>query len=157
MAKKRQSVFVPNQVQMKEQPIDLSADKSKDYNSDEDNSDFSPSPKKAKNKERFNLLNYNAQRRDKLNDFDFLMDNDDEGENLDEQAEIMEANKLHERSCNKDLVISLYWEEKIVLIIKVLQLYGILFFFYYEKWPGNIRMYATSAITSFNLSFYILS
>jgi hypothetical protein len=73
------------------------------------------------------------------------------------QKEIMEANKLHERCCNKDLVISLYWEEKVVTIIKILQLYGLIFFFYYEMWPGNTRMYLTSMFTGYNFAFYILT
>jgi len=38
-------------------------------------------------------------------------------------------------NCMGNLEISLYWEEKFVIFIRVMQLYAFLFFIYYEYFP----------------------
>jgi len=40
-------------------------------------------------------------------------------------------------------------------LIRVAQLYTVLFFLYYEQWPSNTRKYLTVVFSSFNLSLYI--
>lgn len=49
--------------------LDLS-DPDNAHSDDEDQS-LSPSPSKVKNKDRYNLLNYNSERKNKLNAFDY--------------------------------------------------------------------------------------
>ena len=66
----------------------------------------------------------------------------------------MMANKL-KLNCFNNLEISLFWEEKFVMLIRVAQLYSCLFFFYYEQWPSNARNYLTIMFASFSGSLYI--
>ena len=49
----------------------------------------------------------------------------------DPVKELLDAMKF-EVNCMGNLEISLYWEEKIVLFYRILQLYGFLFLVYYE-------------------------
>ena len=81
--------------------------------------------------DRLDLLQYNKHRKDQLYDFDYTMDQtkDEEEENFDEQ--VMMANKL-KLNCFNNLEISLFWEEKFVMLIRVAQLYSCIFFFYFE-------------------------
>ena len=66
----------------------------------------------------------------------------------------MMANKL-KLNCFGNLEISLFWEEKILLMIRIAQLYTVIFFFYYEQWPSNTRFYLTAMFSSFTGSLYI--
>ena len=90
-----------------------------------------------------------------MKEFD-LEEDEVEEEDESEDAAIRNANKLTENACNRDLVISLFWEEKIVLIVRVLQLYSLLFFLYYEYWPSVTRTYFTPFFASVNFSFHLL-
>lgn len=65
------------------------------------------------------------------------------------------ANKLNV-NCFGNLEISLFWEEKLAIMIRVAQLYTVLFLFYYEQWPSNTRTDFTIMFTSFTASLYIL-
>jgi len=65
------------------------------------------------------------------------------------------ANKLNV-NCFGNLEISLFWEEKLAIMIRVAQLYTVLFLFYYEQWPSNTRTDFTIMFTSFTGSLYIL-
>ena len=40
-------------------------------------------------------------------------------------------------------MISLFWEEKIVLLIRILQIYSLFFVFYYEYFPSYSRKFFT--------------
>jgi len=42
---------------------------------------------------------------------------------------------ITESKYGKNLVVSLFWEEKILLILRFLQLYGYLMLVCYEVWP----------------------
>ena len=64
------------------------------------------------------------------------------------------ANKL-KLNCFGNLEISLFWEEKIIILIRIAQLYTALLFFYYEEWPSNTRKFLTIMFTSFTGSLYI--
>ena len=68
----------------------------------------------------------------------------------------MMANKL-DLNCFGNLEISLFWEEKLIIIVRTLQLYSVLFFFYFESWPSNTRKFLTVMFTSFNGSLYIMT
>ena len=68
----------------------------------------------------------------------------------------MMANKLN-LNCFGNLEISLFWEEKLVIIVRTLQLYSVLFIFYFEQWPSNTRKYLTVMFTAFNGSLYIMN
>ena len=50
---------------------------------------------------------------------------------------------MQENKCTKNLVISLFWEEKFVLLIRVVRLYAVFFIFYYEYWPSYSRKFFT--------------
>ena len=67
----------------------------------------------------------------------------------------MMANKL-ELNCFGNLEISLFWEEKLIIIVRALQLYSVLFFFYFESWPSKTRLEMTKMFMAFNGSLYIL-
>ena len=67
----------------------------------------------------------------------------------------MMANKLN-LNCFGNLEISLFWEEKLCIIVRTLQLYSVLFFFYFESWPSNTRKYLTKMFMAFTGSLYIL-
>ena len=62
-----------------------------------------------------------------------------------------------EVNCMGNLEISLYWEEKIVLFFRILQLYGFLFLVYYEQWPTRTRLDITPLFTSSTMSWHILN
>ena len=64
------------------------------------------------------------------------------------------ANRL-ELNCFGNLEISLFWEEKLGIMVRCAQLYALLFFFYFEQWPSNTRKYLTILFSTFNLSLYI--
>ena len=66
------------------------------------------------------------------------------------------ANKLS-LNCFGNLEISLFWEEKLAILIRTAQLYSVLFFFYYEQWPSNTRKYLTVMFSAFNGSLYIMN
>ena len=66
----------------------------------------------------------------------------------------MMANKLNV-NCLGNLEISLFWEEKMFLFIRISQLYALLFIFYYEQWPSKTRSKATRQILGVNATGYI--
>lgn len=68
----------------------------------------------------------------------------------------MMANKLS-LNCFGNLEISLFWEEKLAILVRTAQLYSVLFFFYYEQWPSNTRKYLTVMFSAFNGSLYIMN
>lgn len=75
------------------------------------------------------------------------------GETLDQttfdfDTEVEEAMKLKESCWTGNLQISLYWEEKIVLILRSLQLYAFFFIVFYEHWPSVTRDYFTPVFTA---------
>jgi len=69
--------------------------------------------------------------------------------------ELLDAMKF-DMGCMGNLEISLYWEEKIVIFFKILQLYGFLFLVYYESWPSRAREDFTLLFTSSTMSWHIL-
>ena len=46
-------------------------------------------------------------------------------------------------------------EEKLAVLVRIAQLYSVLFFFYYEQWPSNTRKYLTIMFSGFQGSLYI--
>lgn len=121
---------------------------------EDDESDLSPSPSKVKNKDRYNLLNYNSERKEKLFEFDYSQEKTKDPE-FDLDDEIAMATKIKTNKCNGDLEISLFWEEKLVIMIRFFQLYGIIFYFYYELWPASMRLWFTGMFSGFNFNFII--
>jgi hypothetical protein len=74
----------------------------------------------------------------------------------DPVQELLNAMKF-DVGCMGNLEISLYWEEKIVLFFRILQLYGFLFLVYYENWPTRTRLDITPLFTSSTMSWHILN
>ena len=62
---------------------------------------------------------------------------------MDLEEEVSKATTLAESSCTHNLEISLFWEEKILLLIRVMQLYACFFLFYYEYYPSYARKFFT--------------
>jgi hypothetical protein len=141
--------------QVGKETLDLSDPDNVANNSDDEDRSLSPSPSKVKNKSRYNLLNYNSERKGKLNEFDYSMDITKDEDDFDLNEAVTLATQIKTNRCNGDLVISLFWEEKFVIIVRYLQLYGLIFFFYYENWPANTRLWLTNMFCGFNFSFYI--
>ena len=42
-------------------------------------------------------------------------------------------------------------------MFRYIQLYGIIFYFYYETWPSSLRLWFTGMFSAFNFNFYILN
>ena len=124
-----------------------------DSDNDEDRSDVTDTEQK-KRSERYSLKTYNKDRKQKLFDFEYSRADDEEEppESLD--SKVMLANKL-QLNCFGNLEVSLFWEEKFVVLIRIAQLYTLLFFFYYEQWPSNTRKYLTIMFTGFTGSSFI--
>jgi hypothetical protein len=74
---------------------------------------------------------------------------------LNEQQAIIQANALKLTPCTGNLEISLFWEEKILILIRVFQLYATFFVYYYESWPSKTREFGTPYFMAILLSFYI--
>ena len=75
-----------------------------------------------------------------LNEWEVPIPDEDDG-GLNEKDEIEMANAMKEDKCTGNLEISLFWEEKIIILIRVLQLYSVFFLYYYEYWPSKTRLY----------------
>ena len=69
---------------------------------------------------------------------------------------VQQAMKL-KTNCFGNLEISLFWEEKLAILLRTAQLYTVLLFFYYEQWPSNTRKYMTVYFAGVNGSSYIRS
>lgn len=121
---------------------------------EDDNSVKSGGAQSSNNGSRYNLIAYNKDRKIRLNEFDYTMDQGDEEEDNDFEKQVMMANKLN-LNCFGNLEISLFWEEKFAIMIRIAQLYGVLFFFYFEQWPSNTRKYYTVGFMAINGSGYI--
>ena len=67
---------------------------------------------------KYNLQAYNRDRKRRLNEFDFRTVPVEEEEESDFDKQVMQANKL-KVNCLGNLEISLFWEEKIVMLIKI--------------------------------------
>jgi hypothetical protein len=119
---------------------------------DDDKSDISQTEQLRS--QRFSLNVYNRDRKDRLYEFKYSKADPEEPapESLD--SKVMLANKLS-TNCFGNLEISLFWEEKFVVLIRIAQLYTLLFFFYYEQWPSNTRKFLTIMFTGFTGSSYI--
>jgi hypothetical protein len=76
--------------------------------------------------------------------------------NKSEADKITDAMKMKTHCYTGNLNISLFWEEILQIMIRVMQLYSFFFMVYYEFWPSSVRMYLTPLFTSFMLSFHIL-
>ena len=154
--KARKSIFVPKKADLRnKRDIDFSG-VDLHGNSDDEDEDSQASGKHSSNQgSRYNLLAYNKDRKRKLNEFDFTMDRGDDEEDDDFDKQVMMANKLN-LNCFGNLEISLFWEEKLAILVRTAQLYSVLFFFYYEQWPSNTRKYLTVMFSAFNGSLYIM-
>jgi hypothetical protein len=85
-----------------------------------------------------NLKDYNEKRRGYLHEWHVPIE-EDEADNDDENEAVEEANRLKANPCTGNLEISLFWEEKILIIVRVLQLYSVFFIYYFEHWPSKTR------------------
>jgi hypothetical protein len=85
-----------------------------------------------------NLKDYNDKRRGYLNEWHVPIE-EDEDDKDDENEAVEEANRLKANPCTGNLEISLFWEEKILIIVRVLQLYSVFFIYYFEHWPSKTR------------------
>lgn len=52
-----------------------------------------------------------------------------------------------EENCCTNLRISLFWEEKLVMLLRVFQLYSFFFLVLFEYWPSAARQYMTPVFT----------
>lgn len=98
-----------------------------------------------------NLAEYNRRRRDMLYEWEVPIPEKDQ--EVSEQQAIAAANALKTNACTGNLEISLFWEEKIIIIIRVLQLYAVFFIYYYESWPSKTRDLGTPYFMAILLSF----
>ena len=64
------------------------------------------------------------------------------------------ANRL-KMNCFRNLEISVFWEEKLIVMVRVAQLYALIFFFYFEQWPTKTKKYFTLMFSSFLGNLYI--
>lgn len=103
-----------------------------------------------------NLKDYNDKRREYLHEWHLPFE-EDEDEKDDENEAVEEANRLKANPCTGNLEISLFWEEKIIIIVRVLQLYAVFFIYYFEHWPSKTRQYLTPMMSSFLLSFNVIT
>ena len=85
-----------------------------------------------------NLKDYNSRRRKMLPTWQVPIP---EEAVPNEQNEVEVANQFKENRCTGNLEISLFWEEKIIILIRVMQLYSVFFLYYYEHWPSKTRAY----------------
>ena len=85
-----------------------------------------------------NLKDYNEKRCAYLHEWHVPIE-EDEDDNDDENEAVEEANRLKANPCTGNLEISLFWEEKILIIVRVLQLYSVFFIYYFEHWPSKTR------------------
>lgn len=99
-----------------------------------------------------NLAEYNKKRREMLPLWEVPIP--DEEQELNVEDEIEKANTVRV-NCFKNLEISLFWEEKIVIIIRVLQLYAVFYIYYFESWPSKTRNNLTPVFSTILLSFHI--
>lgn len=74
---------------------------------------------------------------------------------MNKTAPVIDVAISLEENCCKNLRISLFWEEKIILLIKVLQLYSFLFLIAFEYWPSTTRKYFTPFFTTLLGTFHI--
>ena len=62
----------------------------------------------------------------------------DDQEKIDIQIEFQNPETLtydFEPNCLGNMPVSLFWEEKIVLVIRFLQFYGFFLLIFFEEWP----------------------
>jgi hypothetical protein len=104
-----------------------------------------------------NLKDYNNSRKAMLPKFDVTRDDIDDEETFNEANEVEKANTLKQDRCTGNLEVSLFWEEKIAIVIRTLQLYSIMFMFYFEEWPSLTRQHLTPMFASWLLSFHLRS
>lgn len=151
----RKSIFIPKQASTRKiKNIETAGGNLGGANSEEEDLNISKEISGSRRGgDRYNLLRYNRQRKQKLREFSFV-DDTDADEELDEDKQVMMANKL-KLNCFGNLEISLFWEEKLIILIRIAQLYTALLFFYYEQWPSNTRKYLTVMFSGFTGSLYI--
>ena len=144
-AKQRKSIFgalTTNQMHKKvnfADGLDLSAEKDHQSVASSD----SESEGEKKKGERMDLLGYNRDRKAKLREFNFQKEDEGVKEEVDIEEEVSKATSLQENPCTKNLEVSLFWEEKLLLLLRVLQLFACFFLFYYEYYPSYARKYFT--------------
>ena len=59
-------------------------------------------------------------------------------------------------NCFGNFGVSLFWEEKIILLIRFLQLYSMVYIAFYEYWPYNYYTYLGDYIVSLGFNFIYL-
>lgn len=113
----RKSIFIPKKANLrKSKDIDYTDDKQGPGASDDEDDSASDINKSASS--RYNLKAYNRDRKQRLNEFDFTTVPVEEEEDDDFDKQVMSANKL-KLNCFGNLEISLFWEEKFALLIRV--------------------------------------
>lgn len=80
---------------------------------------------------KYSLKQYNKDRKARLAAFNMYYKVEEEEEEQSIEMKVSMANKL-EVNCFGNLEISLMWEEKLAMLIRIAQLYTVLFVFYYE-------------------------
>lgn len=140
--------------------IEIESDRDEDKESSEDNVDKKSDDSHFRyfmdGEPVLNLKDYNEKRRGYLPEWHVpIPEEDSEDDNENEAVE--EANRLKANPCTGNLEISLFWEEKILILVRVLQLYSVFFIYYFEYWPSKTRTYLTPAFGSFLLSFHVIT
>ena len=100
-----------------------------------------------------NLAEYNYRRRQMLPHWEIPIP--PEGEELNEEEAVEQANTLVENRCTGNLEISLFWEEKIIILVRVLQLYSVFYLYYYEYWPSKTRDQLTPYFSLLLVAWYV--
>ena len=59
-------------------------------------------------------------------------------------------------NCMGNVVVSLFWEEKFLLVIRYIQLYGFLMIAFYESWPTEARRLWSYVMLGSTGSFHLI-
>ena len=124
----RGSIFVPKKTNRR---IDISGASPEAHQSDDDDRDLKRNTSNDSLEGRFSLKQYNKDRKARLAKFDLNYQKEEEEEEETMDTKVSMANKL-QLNCFGNLEVSLFWEEKFAVLMRIAQLYTVLFVFYYE-------------------------
>lgn len=103
---------------------------------------------------KYNLRRYNKRRHELLIRIPEPPKAFDEKE-IALQQRITDAMRIDTNCFTGNINVSLFWEEKYLIIMRVIQLYSFFFLTYYEFWPASARSGFTGFFSFFLLSFNV--
>jgi hypothetical protein len=86
---------------------------------------------------KYNLRRYNKRRHELLVKLPVI--NEPRDVDYDAHMKVMDAVRVSVHWLTGNLSVSLFWEDIIHLLIRINQLYALLFLAYYETWPSRYR------------------